>query len=69
MKRRAVLKQIEREAKRQGIDFFLSERTNHTGIQVGSVNTVIGRHVEVSETARIRIFKQLEPALGRRWWQ
>ena len=69
MKRRAVLKQIELEAKRQGISFALRERTNHTGIQVGRVSTVIGRHVEIKESQRIRIFKQLEPVLGKRWWK
>jgi hypothetical protein len=69
VKRRAVLKQIEIEAKRQGIPFALRERTNHTGIQVGSASTVIGRHVEIKESQRIRIFKQLEPALGKRWWK
>lgn len=69
MKRRAVLKQIELEAKRQGIPFALRERTNHTGIEVGHVNTVIGRHVEIRESQRIRIFKQLEPVLGKRWWK
>lgn len=69
MKRRAVLKQIELEAKRQGIPFALRERTNHTGIEVGQVKTVIGRHVEIRETQRIRIFKQPEPVLGERWWK
>lgn len=69
MKRRAVLKQIELEAKRQGIPFALRERTNHTGIEVGQVKTVIGRHVEIRETQRIRIFKQLELVLGERWWK
>lgn len=69
MKRRAVLKQIELEAKRQGIPFAPRELTNHTGIQVGSISTVIGRHVEIRESQRIRMFKQLQPALGKGWWR
>jgi len=69
VKRRAVLKQIELKAKRQGVPFALRERTNHTGIEVGHIKTVIGRHVEIRESQRIRIFKQLEPVLGKRWWK
>ena len=69
MKRRAVLKQIELEAKRQGIPFALRELTNHTGIQVGHIKTVIGRHIEIDERSKISLFKQLQPALGKGWWR
>jgi hypothetical protein len=69
VKRRAVLKQIELEAKRQGIPFALRERTNHTGIEVGYIKTVIGRHIEIDEKAKISLFKQLQPALGKGWWR
>lgn len=69
MKRRAVIKKIESEAKPQGVSFAIRERTNHTGIEVGSISTVIGRHVEIKESQRIRIFKQLQPALGKGWWR
>lgn len=69
MKRRAVLKQIELEAKLQGVSFALRERTNHTEIEVGHIKTVIGRHVEIKESQRIRLFKQLQPSLGKGWWR
>jgi hypothetical protein len=68
MKRRAVLKIIRREAKRQGVGFLEYERTNHTGIRVGDVETVIARHIEIHDIAVIKLFKQIEPALGKDWW-
>jgi hypothetical protein len=69
LKRRAVLKQIELEAIRQGIPFALRERTNHTGIEVGHIKTVIGRHIEIDERSKISLFKQLQPELGKGWWR
>lgn len=69
MKRRAVIKKIESEAKLQGVSFVLRERTNHTGIEVGHIKTVIGRHIEIDERSKISLFKQLQPALGKRWWR
>ncbi len=69
MKRRAVIKKIESEAKLQGVSFAIRERTNHTGIEVGHIKTVIGRHIEINERSKISLFKQLQPALGKGWWR
>jgi|GEM_PF-2012621 len=69
MKRREVLKIIRREAKRQGVFFLEYERTRHTGIRVGEVETVVARHVEIHDIAVIKLFKQIEPALGKDWWR
>ena len=69
MKRRAVLKIIEKAARERGLLFSIQERTNHTAIQVGGVLTFIGRHREIPDLARLKLFKQLEPALGKDWWR
>jgi len=69
MKRRAVLKIIRREAKSQGVSFLEYERTRHTGIRVGEVETVVARHVEIHDIAVIKLFEQIEPALGKDWWR
>lgn len=69
MKRGDVIRKIRKAAKAKGVDCELFERTNHTGIQCGSVRTTIGRHNEISDLMAETIYKQLEPALGKRWWK
>lgn len=69
MKRRAVLKKIRTACKAAGIEFEAFERANHTGLKVGNVKTTIGRHNEIPEQFVEMLYKQLEPALGRRWWR
>ena len=69
MKRGDVLRKIRKAAKAQGVPLELFERTNHTGIQCGSIRTTIGRHSEISDLMAETIYKQLEPELGRMWWK
>lgn len=69
MKTVAVIKKIKKAAKDAGVEFETFERTNHTGIRVGSIKTTIGRHSETSNLMAEIIFKQLEPELGEDWWR
>ena len=69
MKRTAVLKTIQRAAKQAGLELEVFERTNHTGIRIGNVKTTLARHNEIAEGTAQALYKQLEPALGKRWWR
>lgn len=69
MRTAEVIKKIRNEARKQGVAFETFERTNHTGIRVGSITTTIGRHRETSNLMAETIYKQVEPALGKGWWR
>lgn len=69
MKRTAIIKKIPQAAKDAGVDYVEVERTNHTGLIVGSVRTTIARHGEVAEGTPEALYKQLQPALGKGWWR
>jgi hypothetical protein len=69
VKRAEVRKRINKAAREKGLDVHEFEMTNHTGLTCGSARTVIPRHAEIAEGTAETIFKQLEPALGRRWWR
>jgi mRNA interferase HicA len=69
MKRGDVIRKIRKAAKAQGVNCELVELTRHTGIHCGDVRTTIGRHNEIPDHMAETIFKQLEPALGNRWWK
>lgn len=69
MKRTAVLKKITKAAKSAGVEFSTQELKNHTALTVGGVRTTIGRHGEVSEGTAEALYRQLQPALGKRWWR
>ncbi len=49
-------------------DFEMYERTRHTGVRCGDVATTVPRHNEIPDDMAEVIFKQLAPALGKRWW-
>lgn len=68
MKRTAVLKKIQRAAKVAEVNYVEPERSNHTGLIVGSVRTTIGRRSDVAEGTAEALYKQLQPALGEWWW-
>ena len=69
MKRTAVLKKIRQAARDADLDYMETELTNHTGLRVGGVSTVVARHLDIPQFTAETIFKQLEPALGKGWWR
>lgn len=69
MKTREAIKKIQKAAKAAGLEFELTELTNHTGIRVGNKKTTIGRHSEIPNLMAQKIFKQLEGELGEGWWR
>lgn len=69
MKRRKVMKRLEKAAKAQGLDYEVSELTNHTGVRVGDHRSTIGRHSEIDETTVVKFYKQFEDVLGKGWWR
>lgn len=69
MKRGDVIRTIRKAAKSHGVDCELYELSRHTGIRCGNVSTTIPRHNEITDRMAETIYKQLEPALGKRWWK
>jgi hypothetical protein len=69
MRTAEVIRTIRKAAQAAGVEFELFDRTNHTGIRVGSKRTTIGRHTETSNLMAEKIYKQLEEVLGKDWWR
>lgn len=69
MKRRAVLKKIEAEAKRRGIQFGTEELTRHTAVKVGGTSRTLGRHSEVDDLTARKFFDQFADEFGKGWWR
>ena len=69
MNRRDVLKRIQKAVKAADLIVSIQEGAGHTKVRVGETPTVVARHNEINEFTAIEIFKQLEPALGKRWWK
>lgn len=69
MKRKAVIKKIKDEAKRQDKDFEIVELTNHTGVVVDGKRSTIGRHNEIDEVTVGKFFDQFAEVLGKGWWR
>ncbi len=67
MKRTAVIKKIKAEAKRRGLEFIIQELTNHTGIQVGDVRSVLKRHNEIDDVTAHKFFDQFAEVFGKGW--
>ncbi len=57
MKRTAIIKKIRQAAKDARVDYVEVERTNHTGLIVGSVRTTIARHGEIAEGTAEALYK------------
>ena len=70
MKRRQVLRAIEREARRQGKSWLhRRDGANHEIWRCGSVEVPIPRHTEIGNQMAETIFKELEGELGKDWWR
>jgi predicted RNA binding protein YcfA (HicA-like mRNA interferase family) len=59
MKRRDLLKQIERLAKEAGETVETREGGSHTVVKFGDKQTVVPRHAEINEITAKKILKQL----------
>lgn len=70
MKRRALIKKIEAEAKRQGIPWVLDyEGARHTIYKLGGKKIPVERHSEIDNLLAEKVFKECEEVLGLRWWR
>ena len=69
MRRREVIKRLEKAAREAGVSFEITELTNHTGITVGGKRSTLARHTEVDEVTARKFFKQFSEVLGEGWWR
>ncbi|NMW88078.1 ribonuclease PH [Mobiluncus curtisii] len=69
MKRKAMIKKLQLEAKRYGREFEIKELTRHTAVRVGTETHTLGRHNEFDETTVRQFFAQYQSELGKGWWR
>lgn len=70
MKRRALVKTIAAEARRQGAEWtLLREGANHSVYSLRGVVIPIPRHSELGENLAVDIFKECQDVLGKGWWR
>jgi len=69
VRRAEVIRRIRKAAKDAGVECVVVELTEHTGLVVGGVRTVVSRSSADFGRMAEEIFKQLEPALGKGWWR
>lgn len=69
MKRDELIKEVRRAAKAAGLEFVSVRNVGpHEVFRCGTVQTMIPRHREIGPKMAFEIRKDLEPALGKRWW-
>lgn len=59
VRRKSLLKEIRRYARRHGTGVDVAERANHTKISFGDRRTVLPRHTEINELTARSIRHQL----------
>lgn len=69
MKRAKVIRMLRAEARRQSVDFSMTELTNHAGIAVGGLRLTLGRHREIDDVTARKFFDQFADVLGKGWWR
>lgn len=69
MKRRAVIKKLQLEARRHGLEFEEIPLRRHDAYRVGSVTRTLGRHSEIDNLTARKFFDQFEAELGKGWWR
>jgi hypothetical protein len=69
LNRKAVLKKLKNEAKRQGKTFEVYELTNHQGVRVGGIRSTLKRHSEIDEVTAGKFWDQFQSELGKGWWR
>lgn len=67
MKRRDLLRAIEKSAVESGKTFTLREGGAHTKVTVGKTSLSIPRHREIAHGTARNIVRALEGDLGRGW--
>lgn len=69
MKRSALLREIERAARRSDVPWRLVEQGgDHKAWQCGGVRVYLPRHREINDRTALRIRQHLQAILGKRWW-
>lgn len=58
MKRRDLLKQLQRIAKEQGVELNIREGGSHTVVKIGNRSTTVPRHKEIGDRLAQNILKQ-----------
>lgn len=70
MKRNDLIREITRAASARGLTFDLVRSDgNHDVYRCGTAQTSIPRHRELGPKLTFEIKKDMEPALGPRWWR
>lgn len=68
MKRRDVLRKLQKAARKRGLEFTTVELSRHT-VRVGSTTHTLGRHGEVPDVAAHKFFDEFANELGKGWWR
>ncbi len=69
MKRRIVLKKLQTQAKRSGLDYAEVELSNHTGVSIGGHRSTLGRHSEIDDVTARKFWAQFDGVFGKGWWR
>ena len=69
MKRRAVIKRLQDEAKARGLTVDITELTRHTAIKIGKTSRTLGRHTEVDDLTARKFWDQFDDEFGKGWWR
>jgi len=59
VKRRDLMKHLQKAAKDRGVEFVEKEGANHTRVWVGENNTTVPRHSEIDDLLARKIMKQI----------
>lgn len=69
MKRSALLREIQRAARRSDVPWRLVEQGgDHEAWACGDVRVYLPRHREINDRTAERIRQHLQAVLGKRWW-
>lgn len=69
VKRSAVVRKLQREAKRRGMEFEQIHLKRHDAFRVGATTRTLGRHTEIDEITAAKFFDQFADELGKGWWR
>ena len=69
-RRKALLKQIAREAKKQGLEFgLLRSGGSHDIYSLDGLHIAVKRHKEIEDEVADTIRQEFGEKLGRNWWK
>lgn len=70
MKRRDLIKKIEREAAAKGVTWkFMRQGSRHELYRLGSKMIPIERHTELDNSYAEMVYRECADVLGRGWWR